>query len=366
MNRYLLLIIFTLIVFGCDSKKTLKVDLNNDIVNPKTYVVYKTTNSIIVDGKDDEADWLNTQFSDDFIDIEGFKTPNKKTNVKMLWDHKYLYIFAKLEEDHIWGDIIKRDDVIFHNNDFEIFISPSNNTHNYGEVEINALGTIWDLFLNKPYRLGGKPNSEWDLDSLKSAVSYNGTLNDSSDIDKYWSVELAIPLESYALLKDKPKTIPIDGEQWRINFSRVQWDYELSNGKYSRKKEDGKFLPEYNWVWSSQGEVNMHMPENWGYIQFSDNNNSSKIEFKHKGDVLSEQIIYALFRKIAFKDLKNLKNLNSGTEIYFKPIEINDKKINIKFLKTYSGFNLKANNKNIEYSINENGLLNEIIINKNK
>ena len=104
MNRYLLLIIFTLIVFGCDSKKTLKVDLNNDIVNPKTYVVYKTTNSIIVDGKDDEADWLNTQFSDDFIDIEGFKTPNKKTNVKMLWDHKYLYIFAKLEEDQFRFD----------------------------------------------------------------------------------------------------------------------------------------------------------------------------------------------------------------------------------------------------------------------
>ena len=75
--------------------------------------------------------------------------------------------------------------IIYFNNDFEVFISPSNNTHNYGEVEINALGTIWDLLLNKPYRLGGKPNSEWDLDSLKSAVSFNGTLNDSSDIDKY-------------------------------------------------------------------------------------------------------------------------------------------------------------------------------------
>ena len=62
---------------------------------------------------------------------------------------------------------------------------------------------------------------------------FNGNYNFmDSDIDKYWSVELAIPLESYALLKDKPKTIPIDGEQWRINFSRVQWDYELSNGKY--------------------------------------------------------------------------------------------------------------------------------------
>ena len=28
-------------------------------------------------------------------------------------------------------------------------------------------------------------------------------------------------------------------------------------------------LPESNWVWSPQGAINMHMPERWGYVQFS-------------------------------------------------------------------------------------------------
>ena len=34
----------------------------------------------------------------------------------------------------------------------------------------------------------------------------------------------------------------------------------------------GKPLPENNWVWSPQGAVNMHMPERWGYVQFSSRN----------------------------------------------------------------------------------------------
>ena len=34
--------------------------------------------------------------------------------------------------------------------------------------------------------------------------------------------------------------------------------------------ETGKPYPEANWVWSPQGAVNMHMPERWGYVQFSD------------------------------------------------------------------------------------------------
>ena len=50
-----------------------------------------------------------------------------------------LYVFAKLYENHIWGDITKRDDVIFYNNDFEVFINPNNHVFSYGEIEINAL-----------------------------------------------------------------------------------------------------------------------------------------------------------------------------------------------------------------------------------
>jgi hypothetical protein len=58
---------------------------------------------------------------------------------------------------------------------------------------------------------------------------------------------------------------PRDGDQWRINFSRVEWDTDIVGGKYRKVPN----RPEHNWVWSPQGVIDMHRPERWGYVQFS-------------------------------------------------------------------------------------------------
>ena len=74
---------------------------------------------------------------------------------------------------------LKCSPVSINDNDFEVFINPNDHIFNYGEIEINSLGTEWDLSLYKPYRLGGKADSSWDIICLKSAVSINGTLKGS-------------------------------------------------------------------------------------------------------------------------------------------------------------------------------------------
>ncbi len=56
-----------------------------------------------------------------------------------------------------------RDSVIFHDNDFEVFVDPDGDTHAYYELEVNALGTQWDLMLIKPYRDGGRAIDAWDI-----------------------------------------------------------------------------------------------------------------------------------------------------------------------------------------------------------
>jgi hypothetical protein len=47
---------------------------------------------------------------------------------------------------------------------------------------------------------------------------------------------------------------------------------EIDERGYSKAKdpETGKPLPEDNWVWSPQGLINMHYPEMWGFVQFSE------------------------------------------------------------------------------------------------
>ncbi|MFO7845241.1 MAG: carbohydrate-binding family 9-like protein, partial [Balneolaceae bacterium] len=188
----------------------------------------------------------------------------------------------ELEDPHVWATITERDAVIFMDNNFEIFIDPDGDTHNYYELEINALGTFWDLLLTKPYRNGGRALNAWDIKGLKIGISINGTINDPSDTDKGWMLEVAIPWE--VLMETLPGNLPADGDQWKLNYSRVQWHTEIVDGKYVKQTnpETGELLPEENWSWSPQGLINMHYPEMWGTIQFSDEPAGSGVIFEHQ------------------------------------------------------------------------------------
>jgi hypothetical protein len=239
--------------------------------NPRQAICYRAAAPPVIDGRLDEASWHATPWSEPFVDIEGDIRPKPSllTRVKMLWDDEYLYVGADLEEPHVWATLTARESVIFHENDFEVFIDPDGDTHEYYELEINALNTVWDLMLVRPYRDGGPALNAWDIAGLKTAVHVRGTLNHPGDTDVGWSVEIAMP---WKILREAApgSKMPRAGDRWRINFSRVQWPLDVKNGKYVKRTDvAGTLLAEHNWVWSPQGAVAMHMPERWGSLQFS-------------------------------------------------------------------------------------------------
>jgi len=241
---------------------------------PKQYICYKTSEPLTIDGKLNEQAWQKTEWTDDFIDIEGLSKPlpRFRTRAKMLWDEKYFYVAAELTEPDIWATLVNRDDIIFYDNDFEVFIDPDGNTHSYCEFEMNAFNTVWDLLLIQPYRDINKANIHaWDIKGLKSGVQVFGSLNEPGDEDSSWTVEVAFPFEAFKEIADV-NIPPVKNDKWRINFSRVEWKTEAADGKYRKQINPGtmKPYPEDNWVWSPQGIVNMHYPEMWGFVQFSD------------------------------------------------------------------------------------------------
>lgn len=238
---------------------------------PKTYIIYKTDGVITIDGKPDEQGWKDAAWTDEFTDIEGAVKPRPlyATRTKMLWDKHFLYIYAQLEEPHVWGTLDQHDAIIFHDNDFEVFIKNAPFSSPYYELEINTLGTVFDLYMPTTYRVGGSALTSWDINGLQTAVHVSGTLNDPTDTDQYWAVEMAIPFSALLHFGQQRATSPDD--TWRINFSRVQWQHELVEDRYQRKRgPNGRPLPEDNWVWSPQGLVDMHYPERWGYVRFDD------------------------------------------------------------------------------------------------
>lgn len=270
---------------------------------PFEYVCRRAPGPIKVDGRLDEAAWADADWTEVFGDIEGpaKPAPRLRTRAQMLWDDRYLYIGAYLEEPHVWATLTARDSIIFQDNDFEVFIDPDGDTHDYYELEINALNTVWDLLLVRPYRDGGPAVHAWDIQGLETGVQVLGTLNDSKDRDKAWTVEIALP---FAVLREgipgKPER-PADGDQWRVNFSRVEYRVEVENGAYVKAKDPGtgRPLPEDNWTWSPQGVVNIHYPEMWSYIQFSSKRpGQGKEKFADKPE---ERVKWAL-RKIYYAE----------------------------------------------------------------
>jgi hypothetical protein len=250
-----------------------ELDLERLAFAPRQLVCYRTTGPLAIDGRPDEPSWKSAAWSESFVDIEGDRAPQPRfaTRAAMLWDDDYFYVAADLQEPHLWGTLTARDSVIFQDNDFEVFIDPDGDTHNYFEIEINALATVWDLLLVHPYRDGGPAIHAWDVAGLKAAVNLRGTINRPDDRDDGWSIEMAIPWT--ILAEGAPgRRRPRASERWRVNFSRVQWQLDVVSNAYVKRRDGptGKPLPEDNWVWSPQGAVNMHMPERWGVVQFTD------------------------------------------------------------------------------------------------
>lgn len=263
--------------------------LENLFTVPENYVVKHVAAAPVIDGDINDNIWQQAKWTSDFVDIEGDLKPKPplQTNIKMLWDDSCLYVAARLHDPQVWARLKNHDDIVFRDNDFELFVDPANTMHSYYEIEVNALNTIFDLYLNKPYRNGGIAVPGWDARGLRTAVNVQGTLNDPKDTDKGWTVEMAIPFKT--INPGFSAAAPHHGTLWRINFSRVQYDTQIQNGQNVKLKDavSGRDQPEHNWVWSPQGVINMHYPERWGYLLFSD----------HSADDTTFEMPYAELQK---------------------------------------------------------------------
>ncbi len=265
---------------------------------PKSYEARFAKDAPKLDGKLDDAAWATAPWTDDFLDIQGpaLPTPRYRTRAKMLWDSQYFYIAAELKDPHVWATLKNHDDIVFRDNDFEVFIDPNGDAREYYELEVNVYGTIFDLYLHRRYKEGGPAEHGWNAEGLKTAIAVQGTVDDPTDVDTGWTLEWAIPWSAFKPPnwekpslgeKERAAAIPKDGEVWRVNFSRVQWLHnwegktapkggldpnfdhydqlpKLEKPKY--EKTQGK--PEDNWVWTPQWQIDMHDPRWWGSVKF--------------------------------------------------------------------------------------------------
>ncbi|XP_067682782.1 uncharacterized protein [Haliotis asinina] len=233
---------------------------------PRTYQVYHLLGAKIeVDGRLDEKAWQEVAWSQTFIDIKGsdYPAPRFQTNVKVRWDDENLYIAAYLEETDVWANRSLHDTTVYQDNAFQVMLDTEQSNHKYKEITMNALGTVSDIMLTRPYMDDGEPLSFWESDVIRG-VHTDGPINDPSVKNKFWTLEMSIPFKTLFAGIKRNSDVPSDRETWRANFVRSEWMTEVVGGKYHKRLD----MEADWWVWSSPGVSNIHLPDKWGLLQF--------------------------------------------------------------------------------------------------
>jgi hypothetical protein len=256
------------------------------------YTCYRTNEAINIDGHLDEQSWQKTPKSPRFVDLVTGKSAPLDTRMAALWDNENLYIGFWVEEPHVQAKFTEKDSPIYMENDVEVFIAGKDC---YYEFEINALGTVYEVFFiwqdaykkesvydrqkfdlvsqrvdvlggfQDNMRFGKHPRGkrwaflDWDFPGMRSAVQVDGSLNDNTDIDNGWTVELAFPWKGMELLADGRSIPPQDGDTWRMNFSRFD-AFDLKGNPVQ---------PSTGWAFNKHGVYDSHIPECFTFVHFS-------------------------------------------------------------------------------------------------
>jgi hypothetical protein len=179
------------------------------------YVVHRATGPILIDGVLAESAWNRAERAGPFVRSLDGKPCEVQTVARLLWDDDNLYVAFQAEDPDISTPFTRDDEPLYTSNVVEIFLNPSGDLTRYDEIELAPSNALFDASFT-----GRRQGMDLSWSSrAKHAVHLDGTLNDSRDVDRGWTAELAIP---FASLTGMPAPHPRRGDRWRFNLYRLR------------------------------------------------------------------------------------------------------------------------------------------------
>ncbi|MBL7887635.1 MAG: hydrolase [Flavobacterium sp.] len=236
--------------------------------NPKkTLHTQFTTEKITIDGKLTEEIWKSAEIATNFVMIEPDngkeETPERKTEVKLVYDNDAIYIAAILydnEPNKIPKELTIRDDFATSDH-FGVFINGFNDGQQEFRFFVSAAGVQCDALYTEENDEDASWNAIWD-----SHVHIT---------DLGWIVEMKIPYAALRFSSEKKQT-------WGINFYR-----EVRNlrQKYSWNLWDNKINSQANQAGILEGIENIKTPTRLFLIPYSSFYLNANDQQKTKGEI---------------------------------------------------------------------------------
>ncbi len=143
-----------------------------------------------VDGALDEAAWTDPGRTGAFL--EGQELARPYSDVRAVWRGGTLYLALYAADEDIVAPVLLHDAPTWTGDAFQIVFRRGGVEHT---IDVSARGTITD-----GERIPGRPfDPAWESRAVVG-VDRDGTVDDPSDMDEEWVVELGLPLASLGLV----------------------------------------------------------------------------------------------------------------------------------------------------------------------
>nr|MUH40192.1 hypothetical protein [Zobellia laminariae] len=221
------------------------------------FKVSKVSEPIVIDGKMDEASWSKTEARtlDYFYRVDK-PTDQQKSTFRMLWGKEKFYVFFEMEDQYITARETKRDGQPYLDDCAEIFFitAPDSLDTHFG-YELNLNKAVNDFIFFNDYVKGKDVVYKTFNPDFEVEVTYDGTINDNSDIDKGWTMEMAIPYSNFGELG---KVVAIEpGNKWA--FLAIRQDRNDAEGD---RRSTSTIFPIYDI------SKNVHQANRFGLMEF--------------------------------------------------------------------------------------------------
>ncbi len=226
--------------------------LCNPLWATDTLAIPQNDIAITIDG--DLSDWNTINYTPYFVLHDKNTASTQKTRAKVIRDDQNLYFAFEVEDQNIVGTNQAHDAKLFSTDDLvEIFIDPDGDGQNYIEFGVNAYGNVYDYVIVCPsLSCGGwKDNQGFKIANLEVGTSVVGTINNSSDTDTKFLVEIKLPFASLTSITNGNFTVPAENDVWKVNLFRI--DYGTTTEYQS---------------WVPHNTFGFHQPSKFGNFKF--------------------------------------------------------------------------------------------------
>ena len=221
---------------------------------PKSTSVPRIDAQVNVDGVLDEQAWQKAARVTPFVHHDTMKPARAGTEVRIWYDATALYLGWMCEDVDIQATFTQRDSRFWEEEVAEFFVTPTT-LDRYFELQWNPLGGTFDAIITNELGPDGRSKQfkgDWSYTAptMTFAVKVDGTVQNSNDRDRRWTVEARIPFADLKVATPKP------GEVWRGNFYRFNRD----------QGQEPELLS-----WSPTIFPGFHQPTRFGHLRFSGN-----------------------------------------------------------------------------------------------